>query len=71
MEDHRMPGKPKRRASTARQQRFMGAELERKRDGKATATGMSEAQLREFARKPAGKSGGSRSGGVKPRGRSR
>ena len=31
------------------QQRFMGAELARKRAGKATRTGMSESQLRDFA----------------------
>lgn len=36
-----------------RQQRFMGMELARKRRGEATATGMSEAQLRDFARKAA------------------
>ena len=33
-----------------RQQRFMGAELARKRAGKKTVTGMSEKQLEEFAR---------------------
>ena len=32
-----------------RQQRFMGAELARKRAGKKTVTGMSEKQLKEFA----------------------
>ena len=37
---------------TRRQQRFMGAELARKRAGKKTATGMTEQQLRDFARKP-------------------
>ena len=36
-----------------RQRKFMGAELGRKRAGKATETGMSEAQLRDFASKPA------------------
>jgi hypothetical protein len=35
-----------------RQRRFMGAELARKRAGKRTETGMSEEQLREYARKP-------------------
>ena len=40
-----MPGK------TAKQRRFMGAELARKRSGKKTRTGMSEAKLREYARK--------------------
>lgn len=32
-----------------RQQRFMGAELGRKRAGKKTRTGMSEKQLKEYA----------------------
>jgi hypothetical protein len=32
----------------------MGAELRRKREGKATETGMSEKQLADFARKPKG-----------------
>ncbi len=32
-----------------RQQRFMGAELARKRAGKKTKTGMSEKQLHDFA----------------------
>jgi hypothetical protein len=39
-------------AYTEKQRRFMGAELARKRAGKKTETGMSEKQLREFARKP-------------------
>lgn len=39
-------------AYTERQRRFMGAELARKRAGKSTETGMSEKQLRDFARKP-------------------
>jgi hypothetical protein len=30
----------------------MGAELGRLREGKSTRTGMSESQLRDFARKP-------------------
>ncbi len=38
-------------AKTRRQQRFFGAELERKRAGKRTKTGLSEAKLREHARK--------------------
>lgn len=39
-----------------RQQRFMGAELQKKREGKPTSTGMSEKQLRDFAKsKPARK----------------
>ena len=33
-----------------KQQSFMGAELQRKRAGKKTVTGMSEKQLEEFAR---------------------
>ena len=36
-------------AKSKRQQRFMGAELARKREGKKTRTGMSEKQLEEFA----------------------
>ena len=35
-----------------RQRRFAGAELARKRAGKKTQSGMSESQLRDFARKP-------------------
>lgn len=35
-----------------KQRRFMGAELQRKREGKKTTTKMSEAQLKEFAMKP-------------------
>ena len=41
-----MPPKSKK------QQRFMGAELARKRAGKKTRTGMSEKKLREYAKKP-------------------
>jgi len=37
-------------AVSKRQARFMGAELARKRAGKKTVTGMSEKQLKEFAR---------------------
>jgi hypothetical protein len=36
-------------AKSKAQQRFMGAELARKRAGKKTVTGMSEEQLGEFA----------------------
>ena len=36
-------------AKSKAQQRFMGAELARRRAGKRTRTGMSEAQLEEFA----------------------
>ena len=38
-----------------RQQRWAGAELARKREGKKTESGMSEAQLVDFASKPKGK----------------
>ena len=38
-------------ARTEKQRRFMGAELERKREGKKTKTGMSEKQLEEYASK--------------------
>jgi len=40
------------RAKSEKQRRFMGAELERKREGKKTQTGMSEAELEKFASKP-------------------
>lgn len=36
-------------AKSVAQQRFMGAELSRRRAGKKTVTGMSETQLGEFA----------------------
>jgi hypothetical protein len=39
-------------AKTEKQRRFMGAELERKREGKKTRTDMTEQQLEEFASKP-------------------
>jgi hypothetical protein len=42
-------------ARTEKQRRFMGAELERKREGKKTQTGMSEAELEKMASKPDGK----------------
>jgi hypothetical protein len=38
-------------ARTGKQRRFMAAELARKRAGKKTKTGMSEKQLRKFAKK--------------------
>ena len=38
-------------AKTRKQQRFFGAELARKRKGKKTRTGLSEAKLREMARR--------------------
>jgi hypothetical protein len=49
---HAMPAK------TEKQRRFMGAELERKREGKKTQTGMSEAELEKMASKPEGKKKG-------------
>ena len=39
-------------AKTEKQRKFMGAELQRKREGKQTRTDMSEAELEEFASKP-------------------
>lgn len=36
-------------ATSKRQQGFFGAELSRKRRGKATVTGLAESQIREFA----------------------
>jgi hypothetical protein len=38
-------------AASEKQRRLMGADLARKRAGKKTKTGMSEAQLRDFAKK--------------------
>jgi hypothetical protein len=40
---------------SAKQRRFFGAELARKRAGKKTQTGLGEESLRDFARKPKGK----------------
>ena len=39
-------------ARTEKQRKFMGAELERKREGKKTRTGMGESELEKMARKP-------------------
>ena len=39
-------------AKTEKQRRFMGAELERKREGKKTRTGRSESELEKRASKP-------------------
>ena len=39
-------------ATSKKQQRFMGADLARKRAGKKTRTGMSEKRLSEFASGP-------------------
>jgi hypothetical protein len=38
-------------ATTEKQRRFMGAELERKREGKKTRTDMSEKELEKMANK--------------------
>jgi hypothetical protein len=38
-------------AKTKKQQKFMGAELARKKAGKKTKTGMKKEQLEEFAEK--------------------
>lgn len=38
-------------AKSERQRKFMGAELQRKRRGEKTVTGMSAAQLADFAAK--------------------
>lgn len=39
-------------ARTEKQRRFMGAELQRKREGKETQTDMTEKELEEMASKP-------------------
>ncbi|KKN27919.1 hypothetical protein LCGC14_0859740, partial [marine sediment metagenome] len=39
-------------ATSEKQRRLMGADLDRLRSGKRTQTGMSEKKLRDFARKP-------------------
>lgn len=44
-------------AKSDKQQRFMGAELARKRAGEQTQTGMSEKQLEDFATKKKIKAG--------------
>lgn len=41
-------------AKTEKQRKFMGAELQRKREGKETRTDMSEAELEKMASKPKG-----------------
>ena len=38
-------------ARSEKQRKFMGAELQRKREGKKTKTGMSEKQLEDYASK--------------------
>ena len=42
-------------ARTEKQRKFMGAELERKREGEKTRTGMSENELAKMASKPKSK----------------
>jgi hypothetical protein len=42
-------------SESEKQRRFMGADLARKRAGKKTKTGMSERQLKDFAKKPPAK----------------
>jgi len=44
-------GKRKMPAVSLKQRRLAGADLARKRAGKSTVTGMTEAQLKDFARK--------------------
>ena len=44
-------------SATEKQRRFMGAELQRKRDGKKTRTGMSETELEKMASKGGKKKG--------------
>jgi hypothetical protein len=43
-------------AKSEKQRKFMGAELQRKREGKKTRTGMSEKELEEYASKDKKKS---------------
>ena len=43
-------------AKTEKQRKFMGAELQRKREGKETKTDMSEKELEKYASKPKKKS---------------
>jgi len=55
-------------AKSEKQRKFMGAELARKRAGKATQTDMTEEQLEDFASKQLSKiSVGARVEGVRPR----
>lgn len=44
-------------AVSEKQRRFMGAELGRAKAGKKTETGMSQEQLRDYAKKPTVKHG--------------
>jgi hypothetical protein len=45
---------PDNPAKSAKQQRFMGSELNRAKKGKKTKTGMGKSKLREMAAKPKG-----------------
>jgi hypothetical protein len=54
-------------SSSEKQRGFMGAELQRKREGKATRTGMSESDLEDFASLPLKKKAGSRGGKISRR----
>jgi len=51
-------------SSTEKQRKFMGADLQRAREGKKTKTGMSEDQLSDFASKPLAKSISERLGDI-------
>ena len=42
-------------SKTEKQRKMMGADLARARAGQRTKTGMSESQLRDYARKPVAK----------------
>ena len=47
-------------ATSEKQRRFMGADLARSRSGKKTRTGMSAAQLSDYASKPLAKKKGAK-----------
>ena len=51
-------------AKTEKQRRFMGADLERKREGKKTRTDMTEHELEDFASKSTGGSSSEHDGHV-------
>jgi hypothetical protein len=54
---HGLAGRrPQMPAKTEKQRKFMGAELQSKREGKKTQTGMSEKELEKFASKGGKKS---------------
>lgn len=42
-------------AKSEKQRKFMGADLARARAGKKTRTGMTQAQLKDYAKKPVSK----------------